>query len=577
MKKNIRIIFKSLLLPTIIYYSFLKVVMVDNYNILTTLSYVIFVIACNKILIFDDESLKKHGLISLILSILYIVGDSAFIAYQNPSTMFTEVILSFKTIYKLIASLFMIYLVISNLYKIYNKKIKIKRYEISDKKFAIISFATIFLSFSVYFIVFFPGILTPDSISELEFAINNFPYLSNHHPLLHTLFISFFYKIGMLLFNSKNIAVSIVTLAQMIIMSSILSYSLYFLRKRKCSDYILIIILLIYIFLPVNGYYSVTMWKDVIFAGLFLLLTMSCYELYEESDKTSNKTIIKFIIISLLTLLMRNNAIYAYFFVLLGAITIFKKNKKIIYGIISVIIMYYIITIPLFNILKVQKSSSSEYIAIPLQQIGRIVYKDCKLEKDEIELINKIIPYEKIKDIYDPKVSDGIKFDNEFNIEEFNKNKIKYLKLWINLVTKYPKISIESYLISTLGYYYPNLQYWSVATDIVNNGYDIYQINRNSKLNNIILKNQDVNRPIFGIIWSTGIYIWIIILLLYHYAMKKSDKKLLYIYMPTIGIWISLMLASPVWGEFRYIYCIVLAIPFLLSVRYINKGVRNEE
>ena len=97
----------------------------------------------------------------------------------------------------------------------------------------------------------------------------------------------------------------------------------------------------------------------------------------------------------------------------------------------------------------------------------------------------------------------------------------------------------------------------------------------NSKLRNIILKNQDINRPIIGIIWSTGIYIWIIILLIYYFIIKLN-KKLLFIFMPTIGIWLSLMIASPVWGEFRYIYCMIIAIPFLLSVRYINEGVENE-
>lgn len=575
MKKNIVLLFNKLIIPTIIYYSFLKVVMISNYNILTTLSFIIFVIGYNKILLINKEYIKKYGTISLILGLIYIIGDSAFQAYQNPNIMFTDVILSFDTLYKIISSVSLIYLAVSNLYQLYDKKTKAKKYKISDKKFAIISFILIFLSFVIYFIAFFPGIMTPDSISELEFAIYNFPYFSNHHPLLHTLFISLFYKVGMLLFNSRNIAVSIVTLAQMIIMASILSYSIYFLRKRRCNDYILIVILLIYMFIPVNGYYSVTMWKDVIFAGLFLLLTMTCYELYEQDENITNKIIIKFIIVSLLTLLMRNNAIYAYFIVLLGSLIIFKHNKKITLSIISVIIMYYIITIPIFNILKVQKSSSAEYIAIPLQQIGRIVYKDNVLSTSEKELVNKVIPYEKIKDIYDPKLSDGIKFDKDFNIEEFNKNKIEYLKLWIELVFKYPITSVESYLISTLGYYYPNLQYWSVATDIIDNGYEIYQTNMNSKLRNIILKNQDINRPIIGIIWSTGIYIWIIILLIYYFIIKLN-KKLLFIFMPTIGIWLSLMIASPVWGEFRYIYCMIIAIPFLLSVRYINEGVENE-
>ena len=181
-----------LILPTCIYYSFLKVVIIDNYNILTILSFIVFIVSYNKIMLVDKKSLKEYGTISLILSLLYVVGESAFQSYQNSNITFIDSLFSFDSVYKIFSSVFLIYLVVSNLYLLYNKKIKERKIKISDKKFVLISFVLIFLSFVIYYVVFFPGILSPDSISELEFAINDFPYLSNHHPLLHTLFIGFF-------------------------------------------------------------------------------------------------------------------------------------------------------------------------------------------------------------------------------------------------------------------------------------------------------------------------------------------------------------------------------------------------
>lgn len=46
-----------------------------------------------------------------------------------------------------------------------------------------------------WFLYQFPGVLTPDSISQFSQATGLIPF-SNHHPILHTLLFSLFYHIG---------------------------------------------------------------------------------------------------------------------------------------------------------------------------------------------------------------------------------------------------------------------------------------------------------------------------------------------------------------------------------------------
>ena len=54
-----------------------------------------------------------------------------------------------------------------------------------------------------WFLYQFPGVLTPDSISQFSQATGLIPF-SNHHPILHTLLFSLFYHIGFFLTGSIN-------------------------------------------------------------------------------------------------------------------------------------------------------------------------------------------------------------------------------------------------------------------------------------------------------------------------------------------------------------------------------------
>jgi len=53
-------------------------------------------------------------------------------------------------------------------------------------------------------------------------------------------------------------------------------------------------------------------------------------------------------------------------------------------------------------------------------------------------------------------------------------------------------------------------------------------------------------------------------------AIKKVGKKVLYIYVPIFGIWLTMMAASPVYAEFRYVYGAFTCLPLLMLIPYIN-------
>ena len=425
-----------------------------------------------------------------------------------------------------------------------------------------------------YFLSFYPVNLSPDSITELTTVINNFTNASDHHPIIHMIFIAIPYKLMFSLTKNMIISIAFSTIIQMLVMASIFSSLIVFLHNRKVKDKLLIFILIYYAILPVFGYYSVVMWKDVIFSGLVLLLIMELIKIIEKDNKNNLHfhQLIPFIIISILCIFFRSNAIYMYFLIVIFTFIFMKKHIKIFIGAFCIVFsVYYIIKGSVFNALNITKSSSSEYIAIPMQQIGRMAYKKVNFTNKEKKELEKIMSVEDLAKAYNPITSDGIKFNSNYNAKAFDENKGKYFKLWLNLVKKHPSIAVEAYLISTLGYWYPGVSYNSVCFGIVED--NIYGLKNHPKLGNDVLnvlyKLESRDTPILNIEWSIGLCFWLI-LIFSLLACKKIDKKSLYLYVPIFGLWLTMMVAAPVYAEFRYVYSAFICLPLFMVIPYLN-------
>ena len=154
-------------------------------------------------------------------------------------------------------------------------------------------------------------------------------------------------------------------------------------------------------------------------------------------------------------------------------------------------------------------------------------------------------------------------FDFKFYIND-------YLKLWINLCYKHPKIAIEAYLTSTLGYWYPGVEYWVTTAEIDDNqiGVHTYSFISNSfreKFSHIISNKI----PLIGFFNCIGFSFWLIFTSMY-ITIKKKGKRLLYIYVPVLGIWLTLLIAAPVFAEFRYTYSALLCLPVFIGLLFSN-------
>ena len=499
-------------------------------------------------------------------------SKSNFIKYAIKFVSYTIILYSIiKVIYGFIAS--------------YNFKEERNLQIFSNNKTRFLaSWILIILLWIPYFLRFYPGNITPDSMSQImqSLGLSN---VTNHHPVFHTGFIALAMNMGKLLGN-YNTGVAIYCIMQMSIMSAIFALTVNYMAKKNVNFFIRIVTLLFYALYPVHALYSMTMWKDILFGGMMLLFTINISEISidEKEFFSKKKNIILLTINMILIFLFRNNGIYV-LILLIPFMSVLIKNyrKKIVISFGVVILAYVIINGPIFKILNIQKGSIREALSIPLQQFARVT-RDHKntLKKNEKNSINNFLSSENLEKDYYEKISDRVK--NNFNDEYFKYNKWEFIKLWITLGIKYPRTYVESFLCNSYGYWYPEALHWVVSKEVYESDNEVEKsiclkqtpIIKNNLLDKMAQSPIDRKLPVICMIYSIGFNFWVFIVMLGYNIYKKEYKRCL-IYLPVLFLWLT-CLASPVYCEFRYIYSLFTCLPVLIGVNFIkNIDVDNKK
>lgn len=517
-----------------------------------------------------DKKIKKYCIIlSIIFSLFLSVGN---IVYDN----ITITDIGFLNLKNCIYITLMFIGLFPLLYKLFNfiflnlNKIKIidKNPKMNFKLFVIIFVIILFL-WLILFLRFFPAIISPDSY----YVVNNVEnkILSDHHTFGHTWFFAFFYKIGKALFSTINGGVAFYTVFQMIIMALIFAFAIRYFYNKGLKKSICIIMAIFIGLNPLYSRYSVTLWRDVLFGMSFIVLFLTLYDYISNDFKIKKTNVILFTIFTIIMLFFRNNGIYVFLFMTPFIIFIGKKHKikKGIYCIL-IILSYFIIKGPVFDHFKVEKGKMSEAYSIPIQQISRVVASDKEIKVKDYKFLTKLYDVENAKENYDPVISDRMKetIDNGY----LDENKPQFFKTWFSILIQHPSLYFEAYFTQTLGYWYPDVKYWATCGE----GESFFDPEFRtepllpSKVNKVI--DLTIARPIpFAIlIWSIGTYFALLITATFISIYKFGKQHILY-YIPFYGLWFTMLIASPVFAELRYVFGLFACMPFILLTPFMNK------
>lgn len=431
----------------------------------------------------------------------------------------------------------------------------------------------IFVCMLPLFFLNYPGTMTVDSFDQFRQARGVATY-SDHHPWVHTLIIQALYSVGYSITGSINGGIATYTLAQMIILALSVSYAIASMSEAGIGRTGRILMLLGFILYPYNLAYSITMWKDVLFAASVLVLTVTVYRVYVIRNELRTRDIVLLSISGLLMCLLRHNGLYAYILTMILIILrelILKKRPVVTIAIVvCTLAAVALVRGPIQRANNVEAGDFAHNIPIPLQQIGRVVYDRCKLTDDEIESILRINTIEYIWEEYTPGGADPMIQWVMFGDHKYLlSHRAEYISLWLHLGLKYPGEYLKAYIDQTKGYYTTmapeQTEYYGILpnADSLENK-PIFGAGIRIKVNEICSKLYNMF-PIYAILYGMGACFMLLILGA-ALALLQNNKAKILTYMPVIALTLTLLAATPLCADLRYAYPLMLCMPMLICI-----------
>lgn len=364
--------------------------------------------------------------------------------------------------------------------------------------------ALVFAWFPV-FLAYYPSVFAYDAEGQLYQVLAG--DYSTHHPLLHTLFLGAFFRLGGTL-GSYPVGMALHSLAQMLLLAAAFAYALGFLYERGVSVWLRFALFLFYALHPANAVLSVSVTKDVLFSALVLVYTVSLFRLalsggWPGEKGTAGKRA-RCVLWGALMLLFRNNAVHA-FVLSVPAICALEKwagirrsgrietkpearekadegrtetepeagekaaensaadrafrDKENVFlkkrggwlrMAFLILALYATASFALQALTHARSGSPRELLSVPLQQMARVrVEAEQELSPQLRQKLDKYIPAAWVFAAYNPHLADPVK-----NRALIRDDPAGLLKTWLVLGLRHPGIYVDAFLDNVLGLWY---------------------------------------------------------------------------------------------------------------------------
>lgn len=435
------------------------------------------------------------------------------------------------------------------------------------KRYFFIVWLLIFLAYLPIFLWWWPGNFVYDYPFQMAEVVEN-QYLT-HHPLMHTLLMGAFYKLGLSL-GDVSTGMQFYTLLQMLILSAAFAHCAYYLYKRGVPRAYRIGVILFYALFPMHAMFSITATKDVLFAAFFLWFILFIIRLLLDKEKLHWYTYGGFILSGVLCCLMRNNALYA---IAAGAVIILllikRKPKQKLYAAGLLLCICLLSSLANTGLIAATNAKTEdryrETFCMALQCLARVAsYRYNDISEADYKEICAYMPVEDIHN-YNPYLADMVK--SNANDELIKKNFWNFAKLYIKLGLKFPDEYMEAWITNTMGYWYPldRGQYASGAIEFYHKliwlGPEVVK-REYCSWPELIYKPlyQDLNVPVIGFLHRPDFWIWFLTYFLFWSIYRKRKTAGLTGVIPLM--YLGTCYLGPI-AILRYIYCLVVITPLI--------------
>lgn len=317
----------------------------------------------------------------------------------------------------------------------------------SDKKYFLTVWIIICLAFVPVFLAYYPGLFAYDVDTQIPQFFDGY---TRHHNLIHTLYLHFFYFfIGEKVLHSYTAGIAAASLVQILLFSGMLSYIHLFLRRIQINRKLRIGLVVFSALTPFFSVLSVSMTKDVLFAGFVGMLAVGLY--YWECDpvyyeRRGSRAV--YILSVTGTILFRNNGIYGVLFSFAAGIwfLVFRKKEcRYFWCTLTGIAAALLLSSGMVFALSAKEGSKNEMLSIPYQQMAYVynTRHDDLTEEEKNEIRTLMPDVEK----YNPHLSDPVKATA---IGAYEKKQL--LRCYGTLFFQYPADYVKAFFLNNLGY-----------------------------------------------------------------------------------------------------------------------------
>jgi len=385
--------------------------------------------------------------------------------------------------------------------------------------------------------------------------------------------------LGYLFSSDVNVAAAVYSGVQCVIMAVCFGYCLVTLYQAGVPRWCIAVVFALFAFLPYNLTYSITMWKDTLFGGCSLQVVTALYRILKQIGKCRWLNFAVFALSGVGFCVVRNNG-FPVFLVWTAFLLIFlgRKHWKLLLICLLVLILGWFLTGPALDMLDVESTEMVEILAVPFQQIARVIAEDLPIGEEDMAFLKKVFWIDRVKELYTPYIVDPIKFeamrpDGEVFLKQ---NMGAFIRTWARLGLQYPGEYVKAWVEETKGYWNGGYYYWiyirGTYPDISGIG-GFHPDNLGKDLFDALFRYTE--KPvILEPLYSIGLQVWAIISCCFVCFAQKRKEFLIAI--PMVVLTAVLWVMTPVYAEFRYAYPMFVTCPLILLTTVFSGSARDD-
>lgn len=561
----------------------------DRFTIMTLVGVAVFFILKKFAEYLRGYIVAPNSILCALLALAGVAGKSIYLCggfdlmYCSIAQVLKSIMLfvAYYTVYKFIYNVFYDFLHSSQRLN----KLGCKSKDFFDGSKKLKPIGVIAIVWLVHILIKYPAGICPDAMDQIYMTLGDLEYTS-HHPIVSTLFYGAFVKFGGLL-GSYVFGAFLAALVQQAFALYVVYELFDFFREIKTPYLMRKITFLVIILAPYFTDYVGTLLKDVMYtySMLLFMIYMARLLVHKEKFLASAKNGILLALGAVIAMLFRNNGIYVIaptllavciYIIVCGVKHCTERKLKIasVFGALALLILPVAaassINSGLNALYNVKPGSSAEMLSVPFQQTARYVrdYSD-EVTEEEAAVIDKVLDYENLAELYNPRISDPVK--NTYKESENESQNLKeYLGVWFKQFLKHPGCYIEATANSIYSLFCPTVENQGEVYLFFNfydaNGYfeqpNIFALFKYLELGYTILFHA---LPIVSLFSNAGFYV-VLFLLMLAYGMKDKHRGLLMLALPLL-LTLAVAIVSPVILDHpRYVFPIVYAMPLYIAM-----------